>query len=412
MRGVPFDRTMIDTLRLLSNGYAFVPRCRREQGTEVAEVWLFGERVACIGGLEAAALFYDASMFRREGALPSFVQKTLTGEDGVQSLDGAAHRVRKQAFMELMTPDSVDKLADLFERNWREAQPRWARSAEIVLFTETSELLCRAACQWAGVPLPAEDVSMRAADLIRMVDGFGSIGVRHVRARRARARSEEWVMSLVESVRAGTLKPDAGTALNVFAMHRSAGRQLLPAKVAAVDLLNVLRPVAAIAYYVAFIALALRRYPWWRRRLKTASDDEVERFVHEVRRFYPLAPFLGARVAEAFRWRGYEFQRDQLVLLDVYGGHHDESVWPQPEVFEPDRFQARSPGEFDLIPQGGGDHYRDHRCAGEWITIAVMTSAARLLAAMEYTMPRQNLAVNLARIPTKPKSGVILAELR
>jgi fatty-acid peroxygenase len=45
------------------------------------------------------------------------------------------------------------------------------------------------------------------------VDGFGSVGPRHARARLAHKRSERWVRELVRDVRAARRQPPAGSAL-------------------------------------------------------------------------------------------------------------------------------------------------------------------------------------------------------
>jgi cytochrome P450 len=96
---------------------------------------------------------------------------------------------------------------------------------------------------------------------------------------------------------------------------------------AAVELLNIVRPTVAVAWFVSFAALALHEHPQWRQRLATGSrmvlDDDLEAFVHEVRRLYPFAPLLGARVDRSFTWRGNRFPQGRLVLLDVYGTNHD-----------------------------------------------------------------------------------------
>lgn len=49
----------------------------------------------------------------------------------------------------------------------------------------------------------------------------------------------------------------------------------LPRKVAAVDLLNVLRPVVAIGTYITFIAHALHTHPEWRERIRAGDDAAV-----------------------------------------------------------------------------------------------------------------------------------------
>ncbi|WP_222707250.1 cytochrome P450 [Pontibacter qinzhouensis] len=52
------------------------------------------------------------------------------------------------------------------------------------------------------------------------------------------------------------------------------------------------------------------------------------------------------------------------MLLEVYGTHHDPELWENPEEFRPERFRDWKRIPFDFIPQGGGDHHTDHRCAG------------------------------------------------
>jgi fatty-acid peroxygenase len=183
--------------------------------------------------------------------------------------------------------------------------------------------------------------------------------------------------------------------------------------VAAVELLNVLRPTVAVARFVTFAALALHEHP--RSKQKLRSDDYLEHFVQEVRRYYAFFPFIGGHVREPFDWRGHRFTEGTWVLLDLYGTDHDERVWENPEAFRPERFAKRGePDAFDFIPQGGGDHFAGHRCAGEWVTIALMKAAVRLLTeSMQYDVPaQQDLAVPLTRMPTLPKSGFAMRDVR
>jgi fatty-acid peroxygenase len=97
------------------------------------------------------------------------------------------------------------------------------------------------------------------------------------------------------------------------------------------------------------------------------------------------------------------------VVLDVYGQNHDETLWGDPYAFRPRRFLERAVGRDELIPQGGGDPATGHRCPGEGLTVGVLETLAAQLARMEYTVPDQNLAISLHRVPTLPHSGVVLA---
>jgi fatty-acid peroxygenase len=112
-----------------------------------------------------------------------------------------------------------------------------------------------------------------------------------------------------------------------------------------------------------------------------------------------------ARVRAPFGWRGIHFKQGERVVLDLYGTNHHPEEWPEPARFDPERFRARTPGRFELVPQGGGDHWNDHRCAGEWATIAIMKQALQLLTQeMTYVVPPQNLSISLRRIPAIPES--------
>ena len=410
---VPHDRSPDSTLAVWRDGYGFISKRCRRYGSDAFRTRILGQRAICLHGPKAAHLFYDATRFERRDAVPKRVQKTLTGERGVQTLDGAAHQDRKRMFMSLMTPASVDALVQIVVAEWRDALDRWAAEPRVILFDEVQRLLCRSVCKWAGVPLGDDDVVARAGDLGVMVDGFGGAGPRNWRGRRARRRCEAWIAAVVDDVRAGRLETAAGTATAVIARHRDPAGRLLDRQVAAVELLNVLRPVVAIATYVTFAALALHDHPESRERIRSGDEEAAELFVQEVRRFYPFTPFLGARVRSTFEWHGQVFEQGTLVLLDVFGTLHDPELWDRPDLFEPERFREWNENSFDFIPQGGGDYQMGHRCAGEWITIALVKAAVQLLAgAMDYNVPAQDLRVSLHRIPTLPRSRFLISHVR
>jgi fatty-acid peroxygenase len=185
--------------------------------------------------------------------------------------------------------------------------------------------------------------------------------------------------------------------------------------VAAVELLNVVRPTVAVCWFVAYTAHALHRWPHTRDVLRTGDDAYTEAFVHEVRRFYPFAPFIGGRAARELTWPPAGDERipaGSLVLLDLYGQNHDADLWKDPYVFRPERFLDRPPERDELVPQGGGDPAHGHRCPGEGITVGLLSAFGPRLARLRYRLPRQDLTISLRRIPARPRSGVILTHVR
>ena len=57
---------------------------------------------------------------------------------------------------------------------------------------------------------------------------------------------------------------------------------------------------------------------------------------------------------------------------------------------------------------GGGDVATGHRCPGEAVTLTMLAVAAQMIARTPYALPAQDLDYDLSRIPTRPRTGVIL----
>lgn len=409
---IPRDGAVDGAFTLAREGYRFLGGRHARLRSDVFRMRLLGQPVISMHGPAAAGVFYDPERFERAPAVPGRVAKTLFGQGGVQSLDGEAHASRKAMFMSLMTPRKVEDLVETTADRWRAALGSWRERAGLVLFDEVQQVLCRAACAWAGVPLREEEVARRSRDLGAMVEAFAAVGPRHWRGRQARHRCEDWIGDMLRQDRNGDPVFGEGTPAATISSHRNPDGDLLDERVAAVEVLNLVRPIVAISYFVVFAALALHDHPGWRERLETAEDQDLEAFVQEVRRVAPFAPFVGAQVRRDFDWQGYRFPAGTLALLDIYGANHDPGLWRDPESFLPDRFRDWKPGAFDFIPQGGGPFEAGHRCAGEWITIGVMKVAVAMLTrSMTYTVPTQDLTVSLRRVPALPTSRFVVRDV-
>ncbi|WP_346619325.1 cytochrome P450 [Blastococcus montanus] len=396
-------------LKLLGKGYAWLPDERRRAGGRSVATRLGGMPAYGLEGPDAARFLYDEDHVRRSHAIPEPVQGTLFGKGAVHTLDGEMHRVRKAMFVALlMREDGIASLVEQAAAAWDDAAAGWARRPRIVVFDEASRVIAGSVTRWAGIPVRDDEVADLARDLVAMVDGFATGGPRHFRARRARGRRERWLAQLVRDVRSGVASVPPGSAVDVVARHRDAdGTQLAP-HVAAVELLNIIRPTTAVAWFLAFSGHALIRWPGHRDRLASGEPAFAEAWAHEVRRFYPFAPFIGGRAPREVEFDGRRIPENAMVLLDLYGQNHDPVLWEEPYAFRPERFLDRKIGEFELVPQGGGDPRTNHRCPGEQITVALLSALAGKLARLDYEVPEQDLTIALHRIPARPRSGVVL----
>lgn len=401
------------SLSLLLTGYSWLPSRWRRARRPAVHTRLMGKRAVALRGPDVMPFFYDERNIRRAGAVPSLVQDTLFGRGAVHTLDGEEHRVRKALFVNLLKdPRRVTALAEQAQSAWRAAAGHWANRSELVLFDEASRVITTAVFRWVDVPLTLDETEQRAADLVATIDGFATLGPRHWRARRARRRLETWLAELITQVRDGTASVPPDSVIGAVVAHRDADGTLLDPRQAAVELLNIVRPTVAVSWYVVFAAHALHHWPEHWARLRQGDDGFGTAFAHELRRFYPFAPFVGGNAVGDREWRGEPIPEGSMVLLDIYGQLHDGAVFPDPYTFDPRRFVDRPPHPDELIPQGGGDAATGHRCPGEDITVELIKTLAVELARLDYDVPNQDLHIPFDRIPTRPASGFVIANVR
>ncbi len=411
---LPHARGFDNTLALLAEGYCFMMRRHAALGSDAFFTRLMLRRALCVRGEDAARMFWQPGRFTRRRALPPTTLKLLQDFGSVATLDGDMHRHRKAMFMGLFGPLERQRLVALAEAQWRARFAGWPGKASVNVHREAEEVLCRAACEWIGIPPLADaEATRRTRELAAMIAAAGSAGPRNWRALLVRNRTEHWARALVDAVRAGRIAPPAHSPLCVLAHHRDADGILVNRRHAAVELINLLRPTVAVARYIAFAVLALHEHPQARARIAAGDDAYAAMFTQEVRRYYPFFPAVAGRALHDFDWRGMRIDKGTWVVMDVYGTNHDPALWGDPQAFRPERFERREGSGHDLVAQGGGDHYAGHRCPGESATVDLVTSALKLFAGeIGYEVPPQDLSVSLRRMPTLPASGMVIERIK
>ena len=400
------------TFALLRDPYRFISSMSAQLGSDVFLGRILLTPTICLRGAECADLFYCSQRLIRHGASLRRIEKTLVGKGGVQGLDDEAHRHRKALFLTILSPERIRMLADLVRHAWSDVTARLTPGRRIVFYDVARELLMRTTCAWAGVPLSPRDLSRRTREVAALFDYAGSIGPRHWWARLARRRCERWMRALVSEVRAGHLQPSPDSALHQIACHRDHLGQELSLEVAAVEVLNVIRPTVAVAVYLVQALHALHLQPGCAPLISAAGDapDAYPHwFVQEVRRWYPFFPAAVARVRETFIWRDFQFPGGHRVLFDLYGTNHDERIWGDPQAFRPERFHGWKDDGISLVAQGGGDRRFTHRCPGEPLAIALMTETIKHFARKRnYVIEPQNLELDYRRLPALPHNRMVL----
>ncbi|KAI3007919.1 hypothetical protein CBS147346_2860 [Aspergillus niger] len=145
---------------------------------------------------------------------------------------------------------------------------------------------------------------------------------------------------------------------------------------------------------------------------------------------FPRLPYINMIVKETMRWRpvtplafphalnkddwvnGYFLPKGTTVFLNVWGLHHDENIFPNPDQFDPSRFEGRHKLAFDYAASPDymqRDHYiygaGRRLCPGIHLSERSMfLGAAKLLWAFNFE-PARDENGNPIRIDTDPITG-------
>jgi fatty-acid peroxygenase len=293
---MPRARGFDHSYAFLREGYDFISNRCAELGSDGFRARLMLWRVTCMRGASAAEVFYASDKFTRRGEMPLTVLMLLQDFGSVQMLDGKGHRHRKAMFAAIGRPQAADDLMVQFSAEWQRTVPRWSRRESIILFTELEEMLTRAGASWAGVSMSEDDLKQRTREFSEMLAATGSFGARTFRALLLRRRTERWAQGVISQTRSGKIACSPDSPLAVLASHLDADGRPLSVKVAAIELINVLRAVVAVARFIAFAANALHEHPRARAQIAEGDQAHLGRFADEVRRTAPFFPAIGGRV--------------------------------------------------------------------------------------------------------------------
>ncbi|WP_088005466.1 cytochrome P450 [Indiicoccus explosivorum] len=411
---IPKAEGLDNTLALIKEGFHFIPSRREKLASDIFETRLIGRKAVCMAGEEAAAIFYDNNLFKRAGAAPKPLKQGLLGVGGIHGRDGEDHHQQKRMFLSMMTPERLEDMRRIAVEELDRKAAAWQKEDSVAMLPEMEEIMGLAGMRWAGLPLGSEqEAKRRAKELADMVDSFGGSFSRYQEGKRARESHEEWLRNIIRDIRQEKYNPPPYTAAYIVAHHRGADGKLLDLETAAVDLNNSYRPLVATAYFIVFGMLAMYEHPETVAKIRSNEGNYSHMFSQEIRRYYPFAPAMVAKAKKDFIWHGYHFKKDQTVVLDLFGTNRHPDNWEEADRFIPERFHNWSGSPFAFVPQGGGDHYMGHRCAGEWMTVIVMQAFFHYLTAgVAYDVPEQDLTYDLRRMPTMPKSGFVIRNVR
>ncbi|BBX37641.1 cytochrome P450 [Mycolicibacterium mageritense DSM 44476 = CIP 104973] len=128
--------------------------------------------------------------------------------------------------------------------------------------------------------------------------------------------------------------------------------------------------------------------------------------IKEALRLHPPVPIVLRRLKEPLTVGGVDCAAGKIVGIALYALHFNPSVWPDPDLFDPDRFLRSRISPFEYAPFGGG--YR--RCIGAaFASCELAVAIATIMQTLELRMPERE---QNRREPRSVARGIAVAPAR
>lgn len=126
---------------------------------------------------------------------------------------------------------------------------------------------------------------------------------------------------------------------------------------------------------IAMTLLELGRNPEWKEAIyqealsynkPTLGIDDIEHikiidavYSESLRKYPPISTIPYATICD-FNFKDYSFKKDQKINLNLMGLQNNPNIWPDPEIWDPNRFLdnnlVKSRSRFAYLPFGFGPH--------------------------------------------------------
>lgn len=289
----------------------------------------------------------------------------------------AFHRKRIAGFA-----DAMAELAEDMQRGW---QPAAASGAALDMQSEMSRVTMKIIAQAMFSDGLDEEEARRVGDAIRALDRHrlrfrDFIGVPEwlprlpdLRVRAAVRVIDRTVNRLIAERRADPR--DRGDLLSMFmlAEDEETGERMTDRQLRDEVITMFMAGHETTATALVWTLHALERHPEVEARLHAEVDSvlsdrpprlaDLERLpwtrmtVEETMRLHPTVPMISRQAVEDDEIDGQRVPRGTLVNLNIWLAHRDPEMWPDPERFDPGRFDPANRGgrpKHAYFPFGGG----------------------------------------------------------
>lgn len=428
--GGPWFPLIGETLSFLASPFDFIDRRVKSHGP-IFRTHLLGKSTVILAGGETASVFSDEKTCKRDGSMPDHVRE-LFGGRSLPLLDGAEHVTRKRQVLAALVPETfADYLPDMqaiIERTLADAAGKGPIDGIAALKRLAISIIAKNIVGMEDGP----DLEKLLASYQVLLAGFTGLpiplpGTVYRKALFARDAILEVLGRAVAEHRKDEKKWTDGLA-HVLA-HRDERGAAISDDAAAMELHHIFIAGYIVYALLASVLVELDRNPELRSALRAevmehapagtftlrqvGSMRKLGSMVQEAKRFTPVVPLSFGTAKTTFEVGGYTIPEGTMLYWAPYAHNQDAAVYESPRTFDPDRYgegrAEHGKHAFAFAPQGMGAP-NGHKCAGvDYSTLLIQVFAAVVLRDYTFSLPEQDLTLNLAQIPPEPKSNLQVA---
>ena len=374
-------------LPFAKNPFQFMKRVSDQVG-EIAQFKIFNQRMVLLTGDEASTLFYRSSDEQLDQSAAYKLMTPIFGEGIV--FDAPIERKNQQLkmLMPALRMEAMRNHSDKIVLEVEDMIKKWGDSGEVDLVAEMKQLTINTASHCLlGREFRYELTDEFAAiyhDLERGVNAlaysFPNLPIPAFRARdRARARLHQLVGEIVQKREQQAEKPTDMFQMLIDSRYDD-GSKLTTNEITGMLVGAIFAGHHTSSGTAAWVLLELLKHPQYLRNVRKEVDDllgaeghvtfqslrevpKLENVLKEVLRLHPPLIVLMRQVAEPLVFKNYRINVGDMVWAAPPVTHRMSHLFPNPEVFDPDRYEGERAEDKNLMayqPFGGGKH----KCSG------------------------------------------------
>ena len=374
-------------LSFAKNPFQFMKKVSDSVG-EIAQFKIFNQRMVLLTGDAASTLFFRSSDEQLDQSAAYKLMTPIFGEGII--FDAPIPRKNEQLKM-LMPALRMEAMRNHSHKIMEEVEhmmEKWGDSGEIELVAEMKQLTINTASHCLlGHEFRHELTDEFASiyhDLERGVNAlaysFHNLPIPAFRARdRARVRLHQLVGDIIKKREQQTEKPTDMFQMLIDARYDD-GTKLSTNEITGMLIGAIFAGHHTSSGTAAWVLLELLKHPNYLRDVRNEVDDlfgydgevtfqslrevpKLENVLKEVLRLHPPLIVLMRKVMEPLTFKNYRINVGDLVWASPPVTHRMAPLFPNPEAFDPDRYNDDRAEDKNLMawqPFGGGKH----KCSG------------------------------------------------